>query len=224
MSEDTLRCTDETFAFLADLRENNDRDWFAAHRKTWHRAVRDPFGQVLREVSERLAGGPLPLRGGPETLFRINRDVRFSKDKRPYNTSVSGLLTLTGTKAEAGPLAYVELGAEGGRVGGGLHRPNAKALAPVRRRLIDEPEAFDAVLDALARVHMEVSTERQVKTMPRGFAAHREHRHAAFVRSQDFVAMCALPESAWRSGEVVQQIANVVQQGLVPLYRFLDGR
>jgi len=214
---------DATFAFLRGLRDNNDRDWFAAHRDQWVSEVRDPFAAFLEEVSERLGGGPLPLTGGRETMFRVQRDLRFSNDKRPYSESASGLLTLSGTKDEGGPLAYLELGPDGGRVGGGMHQPSSSDLAPVRRRIIDEPEAFDAVLEALGAVDMAIDEEPKVKTMPRGFTAHREHRHAEFVRCRQLVAMRPLPVAAWLEGRVVGLVVEAIERGLVPLYRFVDG-
>lgn len=74
----------DTQAFLRDLRANNERDWFNAHKKTYERAVKAPaeaFVGELRPRLEALAGAKL---GGK--VFRIHRDVRFSKDKSPYNT------------------------------------------------------------------------------------------------------------------------------------------
>jgi len=216
-------CGEATFAFLRGLRDNNDRDWFRAHRDAWISAVREPFAGFLEDVSERLAGGPLPLRVGRDTMFRLQRDLRFTSDTRPYSESVSGLLTLSGTKDEGGPLAYLELGPDGGRVGGGMHQPTSAELSPVRQRMLDEPEAFDAVLEALGAVGMAVDEEQKVKTMPRGFAAHREHRNAEYVRCRQLIAMRELPVTAWLDGEVVAWSVEAIERGLVPLYRFVEG-
>ena len=76
------------FQFLIDLRFNNNREWFQANKQRYEADVRDPMlrfiadvGPHLRAVSKRFVADPRP-RGG--SLFRIYRDVRFSKDKRPY--------------------------------------------------------------------------------------------------------------------------------------------
>lgn len=74
----------DTQAFLRDLKANNDRDWFNAHKKTYERAFKAPgeaFAAELRPRLEALAGVKLGAK-----VFRIHRDVRFSKDKSPYNT------------------------------------------------------------------------------------------------------------------------------------------
>ena len=73
----------EAQRFLADLRDHNDRDWFAAHRQTYEQAVRGPGEALLASLEPELAA----LTGRPVggKIFRVHRDVRFSKDKRPYN-------------------------------------------------------------------------------------------------------------------------------------------
>lgn len=70
-------------AFLADLRDNNDRAWFAAHRQTYEDAIRGPAEHLLACLAPALA--ELTGRNVAGKIFRIHRDVRFSKDKRPYN-------------------------------------------------------------------------------------------------------------------------------------------
>lgn len=65
------------------------------------RHLQDPFEALLEGVTAKLAGTEIPLKGGRQTTFRMNRDVRFSNDKRPYHEHVSGVLTPSGTKAEA---------------------------------------------------------------------------------------------------------------------------
>src|SRR6185436_13875672 len=84
--------TPALFRFLRDLRKNNDRDWFAAHKESYERDVKEPalafvagFAAALRRLSPHLVADPRPVGG---SLFRIHRDVRFGADKRPYKTHV----------------------------------------------------------------------------------------------------------------------------------------
>lgn len=76
----------DTLAFLSDLAAHNDRQWFAANRETYMAAVRDP----ARNFADALARGMAAAPGVPHTgkIYRINRDLRFSKDRTPYNTHV----------------------------------------------------------------------------------------------------------------------------------------
>lgn len=87
-----------TFSLLRNLDRNNDKAWFDAHRDEIRVHVQEPFEATLDAVEDRLAGSALPLKGGKQTLFRMNRDIRFSNDKRPYNAHVSGVLTASGAK------------------------------------------------------------------------------------------------------------------------------
>jgi uncharacterized protein (TIGR02453 family) len=83
----------ELFAFLKELRDNNDRAWFLAHKARYESVVRDPFlhfiadvEPLLRAISRHIVADPRPTGG---SLFRVYRDVRFSRDKSPYKTHVA---------------------------------------------------------------------------------------------------------------------------------------
>jgi uncharacterized protein (TIGR02453 family) len=101
----------DTIDFLADLRANNTRDWFEENRGTYHAAVRDPARAFAAELSLRL--GECGHGEVSSKIFRINRDLRFSKDKTPYNTHAH----MAFRPAEAGPDGPVWMvGLEPGRL------------------------------------------------------------------------------------------------------------
>lgn len=212
--------TEKTFSWFAELRANNDTTWFNAHRETYERYVRDPFAGLLEELTVALAGTSMPLRGGSQTMFRINRDLRFTDDPRPYSEQVSGLLTPNGTKDESGPLLYLMVGEDGGMVGGGMHRPKAAALKPVRQRILDEPERWDDVMAALRAVDADLDRSDAVKTMPRGFAGAADHRHADVIALTQLVAFRELPKTAFLDDTVVDRVLEYAD-GVTPLYRFI---
>lgn len=215
------RFTRATFAFFEGLAADNSREWFDQHRQDHRDHVKEPFADLLEELSARLAGTRLPVRGGPQTMFRINRDVRFSNDKRPYNENVSALLTLDGTKGEHGRLLYLDLGARGGRVGGGMHRPRAADLEPVRRHVVEQPEAFDRVLERLDAADVSFDLEDQLATMPRGFAEHADHARAELLRAKQLVAMRPLPKTCWLDDSVGDRVVEAAD-ALADLYDFID--
>ena len=199
--------TDATFRFLSDLAEHNDSGWFAAHRETYDRWVDEPFVHLLEEVTGRLEGKPVPLRGGAATTFRMNRDVRFSADKSPYSTHRSGLLTAGGTKAEGSGLVYVQLSADGGLLAGGLYKPQTAALDPLRRSMVEEPERFSSVVEQLREAGHELDTSDAVKTMPRGYAEHVDHPHAAHLRLKQLVVSQTLPKQTWLDDTVADRVS-----------------
>src|SRR6185369_3813459 len=86
----SLMFTRAAFAFLRELRDHNDREWFAANKQRYEKVVRDPalqfiagFGPRLHKISPHLVADPRPVGG---SMFRIYRDTRFSRDKSPYKT------------------------------------------------------------------------------------------------------------------------------------------
>ncbi|HEY8116555.1 MAG TPA: DUF2461 domain-containing protein, partial [Actinomycetota bacterium] len=91
---------DDALAFLGDLKRHNDRAWFNEHKERYERSLRQPFldfisdvGPELRSISPNLVADPRPSGG---SLFRIHRDVRFSKDKSPYKTHAGAHFQLGG--------------------------------------------------------------------------------------------------------------------------------
>lgn len=223
MSAQGTGFTEKTFTFFEELAANNDRDWFRAHRDVFDQHVDEPFAALLEEVTARLAGTDVPLRGGSATTFRMNRDVRFSPDKSPYSTSRSGLLTSSGTKAEDGGLVYVQLSADGGLLAGGLYRPPTARLDPLRRSMVEDPDRFSAVVDDLAAAGLEFERSDAVKTMPRGYAEHADHPLADDLRLRQLVVMRPLPRSTWLDDTVADRVTDFAR-GVAPLLRFVTPR
>jgi uncharacterized protein (DUF2461 family) len=101
-------------AFLTGLAAHNDRDWFTANRAVYDQRLKPTLAALIDALNAAFAARDLPLAGDPKrSVFRIHRDVRFSKDKRPYKTHVSATLTRDGQKLSPG-LVYVHIEPEGG--------------------------------------------------------------------------------------------------------------
>lgn len=213
--------TDTSFSFFDDLAANNEREWFHAHKQTFEDYVRTPFIEFLEELGARLTDSPLPVRGGAQTMFRINRDVRFTDDKRPYSENVSGLLTEGGTKSESGRLLYLELHADGGRIGGGMHQAKASELRPVRELIVAEPGRVEELLAALSEAEVEFDRSNQVATMPRGFSDADESPHAELLRCTQLIAMRPLPKSCWLDDTASDRAVEAAER-LALLYDFIN--
>ena len=101
-------------AFLTGLAAHNDREWFTANRAVYDDRLKPTLGALIEALNAAFAARDLPLAGDPKkSVFRIHRDVRFSKDKKPYKTHVSATLTRDGLKLSPG-LVYVHIEPEGG--------------------------------------------------------------------------------------------------------------
>lgn len=199
-----------TFSFLRGLAANNEKSWFDAHRDEYERHVREPFIGTLEAAAEATVGGPLELHGGRQTMFRINRDVRFSRDKSPYKTAVGGLLTPTGDKRENAGVAYLHLAVGGGFLACGFHQLSPAQLAPIRDRIVKRAAEFTAVLAGLADRDRLLSDDDSLRAMPRGYSDYADHEHAHYLRCKSFMLMQNLSQKDWLTGGVVDQTAVLV--------------
>jgi uncharacterized protein (TIGR02453 family) len=203
-----IHFTAKTFELLQGLAANNEKAWYDEHRDEFDAHVREPFAMTLELATDCLSETPVPLMGGPKTMFRQNRDVRFSKDKSPYSIHVSGVLTPSGTKAEKEGLAYVQLEASGGLIACGYYKLSPAALGPIRDKIVDEPDEFAKVLKDLASAGLSFSDEDKLTKMPRGYDAYSEHEYAEYIKLKSFVTIVHLGCGAWLDGDIVDCIVD----------------
>ncbi|MFO7654907.1 MAG: TIGR02453 family protein [Candidatus Krumholzibacteriia bacterium] len=160
------------FRFLADLAVNNDRTWFQENRDRYERDVRGPalafvaaMGPHLRRLSPHLQADPRPTGG---SLFRIHRDVRFSRDKSPYKTHVGIQFRHDAGRDAHAPGLYLHLEPRGSFVAAGVWRPDTASARRIRAAIASEPDAWRVSGAALAGDGWESQGERLARA-PRGF-------------------------------------------------------
>ena len=204
--------TAKSFAFLEGLAENNDKDWFHAHREEFDTHVEGPFLDLLADLTARLGDAEPAFRGDRKTMFRMNRDVRFSKDKSPYKTSIAAVMTPSGTKEESGGLLYLQMDRTGGFAGTGWHKLDPKALGPFRDAMIADAERFDGVRDALSKSGRTLENGESLTAMPRGYADHEGHRHSDALRLKSLLVAEDLPKMAFTSGDVAGRIEALARE------------
>ena len=214
--------TPPSFEFLEELEVNNNREWFHAHKARWVNELREPFAEILEAIAGFTQDSDVPLRGGRATMFQINRDVRFSRDKSPYKTNVSGLLSSDGTKRDITGIAYLHCDAEGGFVAVGSHDLSPQQLAPVRDAIVEKPAAMETVMRALESAGRSLETDNQLVSMPRGYAEHAEHKLAPVLRLKSFIVRQSLDRDDWLTGRVVDRATTLIREA-TPLLSFLRG-
>ncbi|MCB0757890.1 MAG: DUF2461 domain-containing protein [Flavobacteriales bacterium] len=129
--------------FFIELAANNNKDWFHANRTRYENVVKQPFERFVGEMITRVAKVDPKVRIEPkEAIFRINRDVRFSKDKAPYKLNRSALISAAGRKDMNAPGIYFELGPEVVRIYGGAYMPDKDALIRIRSRIAKDLTKF----------------------------------------------------------------------------------
>ena len=136
--------TAETIDFLWELRMNNSREWMEENRDRYKRVLKEPFDSLAAAlVAESIAFGGREMKC---SVSRINRDIRFSKDKSPYRASRWVVLydaALQGTAWKERPSFYFELNPEGYEPGLGMWCSPSAFLAAYRRKIESNPAAFE---------------------------------------------------------------------------------
>ena len=206
-SDHTISAT--SFKLLEGLEADNTKAWYDAHKSDFEDQLRTPFAEILDAVTARLEGSIAPLIGSKKTMFRQNRDVRFSKDKSPYKTNVSGLLTPTGVKGDMAGILYLHLDSTGGFMATGFYQfPTAK-LGLIRDRIVGNPKRFQQMLDSLAEHGLSLEMGSSLTRMPKGYTEHEEHEHAPYIKLKNFLVMQPIDRNTWTSGSVVEEATHL---------------
>lgn len=136
-------------AFFKDLAKNNNKDWFDANRKRYEQSVKEPFAAFVGEAIKRIGKHDKSVRIEPkDAIFRINRDIRFSKDKTPYKLEASAIISADGRKGMATPGIYFAFGPESVKFYGGCYQPEKDQLERIRTSILRDGKGFRKVVDA----------------------------------------------------------------------------
>jgi uncharacterized protein (TIGR02453 family) len=205
---------DDTFAFLRELKRNNDREWFNANKDRYEESVKEPFlqfindvGPALRKVSPNLVADPRPTGG---SLFRIYRDVRFSKDKSPYKTHVGAHFPLG--KGTGGPGYYLHLEPGECFVAGGMWMPEPAALQGIRERIAERPAEWKKARGDLDR------DDNALKRPPRGFDP--EHAMIDDIKRKSFTASVPISDAQMKRADLTKTFVRSCER-ISPLMKFL---
>lgn len=134
--------------FLRDLRKNNNRDWFHTHKKRYEKECKEPFRAFVQALIDEVKKVDPTVQIAPkDAIFRIARDIRFSKDKTPYKTNVSAFISAQGRKGKSLPGWYFHL--EPGRlmIGGGSYSIERAMLDHVWNKIALEHQRFRSIIE-----------------------------------------------------------------------------
>lgn len=204
------------FAFLRELHQNNNRDWFADNRRRFVDDVEAPmlafindFAPALRSISPAYVVDRRRIGG---SMYRIYRDTRFSEDKTPFRTWVAGRFEHEARrKVESVPGFYVRLGIDRCIAGGGIYHVDRPGLTRIRQRIIDAPDEWRR-----ARSGLEIQGE-QLKRGPAGFPTR--HEHIEDLKRQQLYALTELSETEVVADGFLDRFTDICVR-LSPLMEF----
>ena len=221
--------TPASLSFLRRLARNNDKEWFEAHREEYETAVRAPMRELVEELDVGLATVAPEIVGDPKrSIFRIHRDVRFSKDKSPYKTHAACWLTHRAagpsaiSSAHGGAGFYFHLEPRGSMVAGGIYMPPRPSLDRIREAIAEDPEAFAATVEARAfeRRFGGLTQDGMLKRLPRGYAAG--HPAERWLRFRSFTTSRPLADDDVLSPTLPAMLMKDFAL-MLPLVRWLNG-
>jgi len=213
---------DEAFAFLRQLDENNDRDWFKPRKETYVDELRGPLECLIADVARRMHDAGLPLTGDPKkSRFRIYRDTRFSNDKRPYKTNIGCVFDRSGSKDKNG-VVYVHVEPGNCFLAGGFYQPEVKYLRPVRERIASSPAVFFDVLKRMDANGLPVHSRGDTLTgMPRGFSQHKDNEEVAeALRMKHYLVTREVDAEALRTPDFAEHVVEMGHDAM-PLLEFV---
>jgi uncharacterized protein (TIGR02453 family) len=175
--------------FFQALARNQRRDWFEAHRQEYEQGWLAPMKALLAEVREQIEPFFRHEALAPPKVFRIHRDVRFSKDKSPYKTHIGGYLAIDGGgQGPSAPAAlYVHVGARELFVAAGQYMMDGPQLARFREAIVDARQggALASLLRKLTRAGFAAGSHDMLQRVPRGFDP--DHPRAELLRRKGLI-------------------------------------
>jgi uncharacterized protein (TIGR02453 family) len=135
--------------FLKDLEQNNSTEWFNQNRKVYEKQVKEPFARFVAEMIKQIQKHEPDVNIKPaDAIARINKDVRFSKDKTPYNTHVAANISPFGKKDKSYPGFYFQLSHDKVMLYGGSYMVQPVQLSKIRNSIAGNIEAFSALYES----------------------------------------------------------------------------
>ena len=190
MAEEFTGFPRDAFSFWKGLEKNNNRDWFQAHKERYEQSVRRPMQLLIEEFT--------PLYG-PGRLSRINKDMRFAKEKPYKNYLATGL---------GG--SYISFSKEGLWVGTGMYKPEPAALRQLRDAIADDSSGRELtkIIASLRRKGFDIDTHARLEKPPRGYDA--THPRVELLRMKDIYVGKLFGPSDLSSAKVLDAVVKAI--------------
>jgi uncharacterized protein (TIGR02453 family) len=206
--------------FLKKLKKNNNRSWFEEHKGEYEKARAEFLAFTTEFIAhlkkaDKAIGDPDPAK----TIFRIYRDVRFSKDKTPYKTHLSANINPGGKKVES-PGYYFQIAPGDCFLAAGIWMPEPEKLAKIRQELDYHFPEFKKILKEknFKKYYGELYEEGKAKNPPRGF--DKENPAIELLKNRNFIVIHNFDEKNILSKTFPKKLAEIAKYSL-PLNKFL---
>ncbi|MBC7653514.1 MAG: DUF2461 domain-containing protein [Oligoflexus sp.] len=211
----------ETFHFLKDLIDNNDRDWFQENKAKYEEArqnVEEFADEILKGIKKIDSSIPNEF-SGKKSMMRIYRDVRFSKNKLPYKNNFGIGISSAGKGGDT-PGYYIQIQPGQSFIAGGYWMPQANHLKAIRQEIDYNTQDLLKIIEAKEfLVHFGgLSQEDKLKTTPKGYDS--EHEQIELLRLKSFTVSEKFKDSDLNSSKAIDTIVESLKH-ITPLTLFL---
>ena len=210
-----------TIQFLTSLKKNNNKEWFDENRQRYA-AAKDNYLEFVEEVLGKMKKIDASLADlePKQCVFRINRDVRFSKNKDPYKTNMGASFSKGGKKVQcAGYYFHLEPGAS--FIGGGFWMPMGPELNKIRQEIDYDFETFNKIINRKKfKTSFESLNESEKLTRPpKGYEA--ENPAIELLKLKSFIVMTAINDKELTGKELASKVVDQFETTM-PLVDFLN--
>lgn len=213
-----------TLKYLKELKANNNRDWFMANKPRFETAKKE-FEAFIENLLLEISGFDPGIghHSAKDCIFRIYRDVRFSKDKSPYKTHLGAHITSAAKKSEIHSRAgyYIHIGPGESMLAGGAYLPQGPWLKAIRNEIAYNADAFRKIVNGKSfREYFGEMEGEQLKTAPRDFP--KDHPEIALLKYKSFLASHKCKDADVSSPGFLKHAGNTFK-ALYPFDQFLNN-
>lgn len=212
----------EALQFFRGLARNNNRDWFLPRKPLFETKVKEPMRQLVEGLNLAFQDfAPEYVTDPDRAIFRIYRDVRFSKDKKPYKEHLAATFHLRGTTTHGQAGYYFAISHKQVAIGGGVYHPEPAHLLAIRQRIADRHQDFRRILasQAIRSLFGELEGD-QLSRVPKGFPT--DHPAADLLRFKNYILYVDRPPDLATSPKVYTEIVDRYR-AMVPFLQFLTA-
>ena len=202
--------SNKTIEYLHNVRANNSKAWYEAHREDYKQYVRQPFMDLVEELTPVVREiDPDFITEPVKCLSRIYRDARFTKDKHLYRDSAWIVFRRPTENNLEGPAFFAEIMRDGCRYGMGAYDSSPKTMAAMRKFIVDSPETFAEAANPLTENGLLILGEKY-KRLPAGFTERADSfgLRPWYEMKNFFISSPTLPHEAFFSPDIVSEISE----------------
>ena len=212
----------EALRFFRQLKRNNNREWFRAHKETYDTKVKLPMIGLVQSLDGELGRFAPEIAVDPaRNIYRIYRDVRFSADKSPYKIWIAASFNPRGIPRQAAAGLYFHISPEEVLIAGGVYMPGPKELLAIRNHIANHYEELRKILRERDFKRLFGGLEgEQLTRAPKGFPP--DHAAVDLLRYKQFLAYVTRPPALAETPKLLPTIVEIFR-AVMPLVRFLNA-